>query len=70
MRKEYALEGVGFCKHWSDAYGRLGDARRAAKEIVRDCPARRLHILMRITLPQGHEIGARWQVIGIVAGGR
>lgn len=66
MRQEYALEGVGFFKHWSDAYGRLGDARRYAKELVRNT-SWSVYILRRETLPLGHEIGANWSIVGVVS---
>lgn len=66
MRQEYALEGVGFFKHWSDAYARLGDARRYAKELVKNT-SRSVHILRREPLPSGHEMGANWSVVGVVS---
>lgn len=65
MRVEYAIEGVGTFKHWSDAYGRLGGARRAAKDLVR-VANRTVHILQRLPLPAGYEIGARWRIVAIV----
>lgn len=67
MRKEYALRGVGYFRYWSDAYPTLGLARRAGKDVIRGT-AKELHILQRVPLPPGHEIGARWRTVGIVTG--
>jgi hypothetical protein len=61
MRKEYALEGQGFFKHWSDAYPTLALARVAARRLVQEGANREVHILQRIPIPLGHEFGARWE---------
>ena len=60
--KEYSIE----CKKaFSDelkcfyGYGRLGDARRAAKEWVNRDVGRSVTIWEKVPLPDGHSFGAR-----------
>ena len=66
MRNEYALKGVGYFKHWSDAYPTMAIARKAAKQLI-EGTLNEVHILKRAPLPPGHEIGARWDVIALVS---
>lgn len=66
MHNEYALEGIGYFKHWSDAYPTMATARFAAKQLIKGT-WNELHILKRTARPQGHACGARWEVIALVS---
>ena len=63
---EYAFEGFvyGQKQIWSDSYGRLGDARRAAKEWVNKTPSRTAVLLQKQPRPAGHEFGVEWAHAG------
>lgn len=52
---------------WFDAYATLGDARRAAKEYLKDKGTGYSCILLKKEpRPIGHNIGATWQQVGVV----
>lgn len=64
MTAEYAFQGYrsGTKAIWSDAYQRLGDARRAAKQWVDGTPSRYAELMVREK--SDHAFGAQWRIVG------
>lgn len=70
-RAEYAFEGFvyGMKSYWADAYPRLGDARRAAKQWIDRVPSRTATLLVRDTELEKWTppmLGAQWKEVGKV----